>query len=175
MKRQFSAKLACTLTLCALLVTTAPVQTGHVSASTRLQSQQGAVLQQWLARRPWLRVATESDCRNRAGLRDARQEYGAAYQPYFAAGDFNGDGQNDFAVVLVDQRKRSRKFAIAIFNGPFDPSRAANPAFYTEGLDLSTGGLVLREGNRLLAGVFQTDDCVTLNPRGPRYVMQTCP
>jgi hypothetical protein len=106
-----------------------------------------------------------------------RQENVQNYQPYYAVGDFNRDGQEDFAVALINQEKRSRRFAIAIFNGPFNPRnprRASVPAFFTERIDLSDGGLVVLSGNRLVAGVFQTDNCVVLRPSGRTYVMKNC-
>lgn len=77
---------------------------------------------------------------NKDGLTVTRQENGQNYQPYYAVGNFNCDGQENFAVALINQGKRSRRFAIAIFNGPFNPRSprcASVPAFFTEGVDLS--------------------------------------
>jgi hypothetical protein len=93
-------------------------------------------------------------------------------QPYYAVADFNGDGREDFAVAFVNDTARARRFAIAIFNGPFARGRqVAN--FYRAGVDLSDGGLIV-SGNRSLAGTFQSDNCVFLSPRGRSYVMRSC-
>ena len=156
------------------LVATATVQAAQLESASYLRAQHRAVLQQWLSSKPTLRLATEQDCVNKEGLTATRQENGQNYQPYYAVGDFNRDGQEDFAVVLINQGKRSRRFAIAIFNGPFNARRSSLPNFFTEGVDLSQGGLVVLSGNRLVAGVFQSDDCVMLRPSGRTYVMKNC-
>lgn len=145
----------------------------QVTSTADLQSTHRTTLQRWLQSKPGLRLALEQDCRNTEGLKATRAEYGRNYQPYYAVGDFNRDGQTDFAVALLDSRKPSRNFAIAIFNAPFNQNRLASPAFYTAGIDLSEGGLIL-SGNRLLAGVFQSDDCVILRPRGRTYSLKSC-
>lgn len=147
---------------------------GQLESATYLRAQHREVLGRWLKTRPALRLATEKDCANKEGLAATRQESGRNYQPYYAVGDFNRDGREDFAVALINDGKRSRRFGIAIFNGPFTASRAGAPNFFTEGTDLSDGGLVWLNGNRLLAGVFQSDDCVRLLPRGRSYVMKSC-
>ena len=146
----------------------------QVSSIADLRAPHRRALEGWLKNRPTLSLATEKDCRNREGLAASRVEYGRNYQPYYAIGDFNHDGQQDFAVALISQQKRSRRFAIAIFNGPFSQMRTISPAFFTEGIDLSDGGLVVLSGNRLVAGVFQSDNCVVLRPRGRTYVMKSC-
>ncbi len=131
-------------------------------------------LERWLLNRPTLRLAIEKDCRNTEGLAASRIEYGQNYQPYYVTGDFNHDGQQDFAVALINKQKRTRKFAMAIFNGPFSQRGTSSPAFFSEGMDLGDGGLVILSGNRLVAGVFQSDNCVVLRPRGRTYVMKSC-
>jgi hypothetical protein len=172
MKQRSIVKLTYGLGLCVLLIT-ATVQSAQLESATYLRAQHRTVLQQWLAQRSALRLATETDCANKEGLAATRQENGRNYQPYYAVGDFNGDGHEDFAVALISPAKRSNKFAIAIFNGPFNSGRAS-AAFFTQGVDLSSGGLVVLSGNRLVAGVFQTDDCVLLRPRGRTYAMKNC-
>ncbi len=143
-------------------------------SATYIRSQHRTVLTQWLKTKPALRLATEADCKNKEGLAATRQENGKNYQPYYALGDFNRDGQGDFAVALINEGRRSRRFAIAIFNGPFNAKSLPTPNFFTEGTDLSDGGLVVLTGDRLVAGVFQSDDCVRLLPRGKTYVMRSC-
>lgn len=43
---------------------------------------------------------------NKEGLRATRQENGQNNQPYYEVGDFNRDGQEGFAVALINQGKR---------------------------------------------------------------------
>lgn len=174
MEHQPVVKIVHCLAVCVVALT---VQAAQMESASYLHAPHRAVLQQWLPGKTTLRLATEKDCVNKEGLKATRQENGQNYQPYYAVGDFNRDGQGDFAVVLINQGKRSGRFAIAIFNGPFSPGnprRASVPAFFTEGVDLSDGGLVVLQGNRLVAGVFQTDNCVVLRPSGRRYVMKNC-
>lgn len=161
------------LLLAVLAVASVRVDVHGASQSVSLryiQPEHKAILEKWLRRQPQLRVAIEADCKNRQGLMDARLEHGENYHPYYAVGDFNRDGREDFAVVLISKQRRARNFSIAIFNGPF----TGTPVFYTGGVDLSAGGLVFRADNRLVAGVFQTDDCVVLKPKGRGYVMADC-
>lgn len=164
--------ISCSLVMFASALT-AKATSPQVSAPD-LRDPHRTVLERWLKNKPMLRLATEKDCRNAAGLAASREEYGRAYQPYYAIGDFNHDGQQDFAVALINAQKSSRRFAIAIFNGPFNQARTSLPAFFAQGIDLSDGGLVVQSGSRLVAGVFQSDDCVVLRPRGRTYVMKSC-
>lgn len=153
---------------------TAGAASGQIASTADLRPPHRTVLEHWLSSKPMLRLAIEKDCRNVEGLAASRVEYGQNYQPYYGAGDFNHDGQQDFAVALIKEQKRSRRFAIAIFNGPFSQKGTNSPAFFSEGMDLSDGGLVILPENRLVAGVFQSDDCVVLRPRGRTYVMKSC-
>lgn len=152
---------------------TAGTASSQIASTADLGLLHRTAVERWLLNKPALRLATEKDCRNTEGLAASRVEYGQNYQPYYATGDFNHDGQPDFAVALVNKQKRSRKFGLAIFNGPFS-QKTTSPAFFSEGMDLSDGGLVIQSGNKLLAGVFQSDDCVVLTPRGKSYLMKSC-
>lgn len=135
-----------------------------------------AVIEKWLAsnpRRVNLRVATDSVCRNKEGLAAERQE-NRSYQPYYAVGDFNQDGREDFAVAFIDDRKRQFKFSFAIFNGPFPGTGV--PAYLDQNTDLSEMGFSWHAGprNNLLLGEFQSDVCVIFKPRGKTYRAQDC-
>ncbi|HUE80774.1 MAG TPA: hypothetical protein VMM84_01590 [Pyrinomonadaceae bacterium] len=140
-----------------------------------IQPAHGEVIERWLAqspRRANLRVATDRDCRNKEGLAAERKER-RNYQPYYAAGDFNHDGREDFAVAFVDDRKRRYKFTFAIFNGPF--RGASVPAYLNQDSDLSMMGFSWHgRGDDLLLGEFQSDFCVIFKPRGKTYRAQDC-
>ncbi len=165
--------VSCCLVTATLCVTGKP-SLAQIASTADLRAPHRVTLESWLQGKPRLRLAIEKDCLNVEGLAASRTEYGRDYQPYYAVGDFNRDGQQDFAVALINGQKRFRKFAIAIFNGPFNQKRTNLPAFFTEGSDLSEGGLFVLSGNRLVAGVFQSDDCVVLQPRGRTYAMKGC-
>ena len=84
----------------------------HLHAQTskdyfsHLQPQHRDVLKKWLAHRPWLRPATEDDCEDKGNLALMRRDLGRKVHPYYSVADFNGDGKNDFAVLL--DRKSTR-------------------------------------------------------------------
>lgn len=165
--------ISCCLTVATFCIAVKPAWS-QITSTADLRAPHRAIVERWLQRKPALRLATEKDCKNKEGLEASRQEYGRDYQPYYAVGDFNHDGQQDFAVALVNQQKPSQRFAIAIFNGPFNQKQTNLPAFFADGIDLVDGGLVVLSGNRLVAGVFQSDDCVVLRPRGKTYLMKAC-
>lgn len=140
-----------------------------------LSPQLRSVVEKWLAGKPGLRLATEADCVNESGLAAIRKEDDKNYQPYYAVGDFNGDGKQDLAVALINKRLRKDNFAIAIFHGPLKANSA--PAFIGSWFDLSTGGLSVdasSKRNRLKAGVFDSDDCWVLQWRGKSYSAKYC-
>jgi len=85
-----------------------------------------------------------------------------------ASGDFNGDGQVDFAVVVLNQSKGKRQFTLLVFNGPFVSSEVA-PAFVDSDLDLKGSGLFYGPPRptpyRLAIGRFESEG-TTLLPHG---------
>jgi hypothetical protein len=116
-------------------------------------------------------ATTIADNSNKEGLAITRKERGKGYHPYYAVGDFNGDRKQDFAIALISNRKRKEPFAIAIFNGPV--SKNSVPAYFAEGWDLSDGGLFGDKAG-VMAGPFESDNCVILRKRGKKYVMKDC-
>lgn len=107
-----------------------------------LSSIQKTVIDMWLREHPSYRLATDADCGCDADVRIMRVEgYGGRwkpvpdYHPYVASGDFNGDGVEDFAVAVVNRSKKTRKFTLLVFNGPFSSSEI-NPAFMDTDVDL---------------------------------------
>jgi hypothetical protein len=63
-----------------------------------------------------------------------------AANPFYTKGDFNGDGKEDFAVVLTDahQSKTGAKSAtVVVFNGPFQSAGAVEAVFSLSGRSVS--------------------------------------
>jgi len=142
-----------------------------------LRPEHKPVLERWLKEKRYLRLATESDCADKEGLEIWRKDWGKDFNPYYSIGDFNRDGKNDFAVLLVDLKKgEEHGFAIAIFNAPFGNKKAPN---YFEGgyIDLGRCYIVYNQmaKRRLYLGVFESDFyCVTFYPKGLGYYFRDC-
>jgi len=136
------------------------------------------VLQRWLKREPKLRVATDEACGRCAGdIANQKKISGRDYHPYYAVGDFNRDGREDFAVALIEIEERGervmQKFIVAVFNAPFS-SRRAEPSFMKKDLNLRDGGLFFgpprSKPYRLFIGLFSNDSGLTLVPHGSTYL-----
>ena len=80
------------------------------------------IVENWLVKHPDVRLATDGDCGCKDDI-EAIRKYDSFWKntdfhPYYAVGDFNDDGQEDFAVAVIE--KHPRKFlTVLIFNGPF--------------------------------------------------------
>ena len=165
------AKCIVVLTTCLLL--TALAWGGHT-----LNSEERQVLKNWLVLHPQYRQATDEDCDCAAEIQQMKAGAGGIwkpvrdYHPYSVTGDFNGDGAEDFAVVLIDRRKKEKNFALVVFNGPFK-SEALSPAFMESGMDLKYTGLFYGPPRpkpyRLLLGPFESDSGALLIPHGRSY------
>jgi len=165
------ARSLAALGLCAAL-SAAPAHAGHT-----LGREQQEVLSAWLTASLDYRGASEADCdcaediqRMRAG---SGGKWGAVpdYHRYRATADFNSDGEEDFAVVVVDRSKPGGNFALIVFNGPLrEPS--ASPAFMRSGLDLKRQGLFCGPPRpkpyRLVIGPFESHGAL-LRPHGRTY------
>lgn len=146
-----------------------------------LSAQHRGVVQKWLTREPDLRVATDKDCGQcENDITNQKRLSGADYHPFYAVGDFNGDGKKDFAIALVEveadeEGRVVQKFAVAVFNAPFS-RRSTEPSFFKDNLNLRDGGLFFgpprQQPYRLFIGLFATDEGLTLIPRGRKYVAQ---
>jgi hypothetical protein len=90
------------------------------------------VVQSFLKTKPYLRVATYADADDKSRLEYVSNvTFGENKSPYYAVGDFNNDGREDFAVAFVNTR-RPKDFPVAVFNGPFKGGRWVTPAYYNE-------------------------------------------
>jgi hypothetical protein len=132
----------------------------------------------YLQSHPTLRRATTNDCgdcaddvaRLRAG--DPPEWPAVAdYDPYLLQADFNGDGQLDVAVVLIDTMRAKNAFVLAIFNGPLRLNDG-RPNFLKRGLDLRGGGLFYGPPRprpyRLVVGKFESEGAI-VEPVGRTY------
>jgi hypothetical protein len=155
------------------LTLTMPAWSGH-----SLTAQEQKVLENWLGRHSEYRIATDEDCGCADDIKQMRAGWSRAwkpvpdYHPYTATGDFNGDGVEDFAVVVLESTKQEKNFALVVFNGPFR-SETASPAFFQSGLDLKYKGLFYGpprpKPHRLLVGRFESDSGSLLIPHGHGY------
>jgi hypothetical protein len=142
-----------------------------------LRPEHKPVLERWLKEKRYLRLATESDLTDKEDLGIWRKDWGKDFNPYYSIGDFNRDGKNDFAVLLIDLKNaQEHKFAIAIFNAPF--ANKKGPNYFEDGyIDLGRCYIVYNQmaKRRLYLGVSESDFyCVTFYPKGPRYYFRDC-
>jgi hypothetical protein len=152
------------------------------SNATKLHPQHERILYRWLSQKPYLRVATEDDCKCTDDIRETRTRKVGVwkpvpnYTPYYAIGDFNSDGQIDFAVALIDKTKFTNRFAIAIFNGSFPVRKSYEPALFEKDFELRgkgfAFGLPRPKPFRLILGPFESDNSILFQPRGKRYIME---
>lgn len=150
-----------------------PAWCGHT-----LTPQQQKVLQSWLVHHTEYHPAGDEDCQCPEDIEEMRtQSVGVwkpvpDYHPYIATGDFNGDGTEDFAVVVVNRSGREGSYALLVFNGPFN-SDLASPVFMQPHLSLKYHGLFYgpprAKPYRLVVGRFDSDSGAILVPHGNGY------
>jgi hypothetical protein len=90
-------------------------------------NQHHATLKLYLERHPYFKIGTDSLCScddEFVWFRKSEPQF----QPYYAVGDINDDGIEDFAVGLVDSRKPdiASMLTVVIFHGPFLKTRPAD-------------------------------------------------
>jgi hypothetical protein len=165
-----------TFLLLAALLLSAPFWGGHT-----LTVQEQKLLKAWLSGHSEYRLAMDEDCDCASDIEQMKVGRGGAwkpvadYHPYVATGDFNGDGTEDFAVVVIDSSKKEKNFALLVFNGPFDVENAI-PNFFKPGLDLRSIGLFYGPPRpkpyRLLLSGFDSDSGSLLIPHGKGYLLK---
>ncbi len=163
----------CVFLFAASLLLTSAAWGGHT-----LTAQEQKVLQNWLTHHSEYRISTDEDCDCADDIKQMKAGSGEVwkpvpdYHPYVVTGDFNGDGVEDFAVVLVGRTKQQKNFALIVFNGPFKAA-TLSPAFMESGMDLQNTGLFYGPPRpkpyRLLLGRFESDSGALLIPHGRGY------
>jgi len=150
------------------------VQTNRVptvsEVFSHLRSNHRQILSQWLSSHSEFRPAVEADC-DRGELEFWREEIHAHEHPYYSVGDFNADGDEDFAVILLAGQDEA---ALIVFNGPFT---RANPAYFERHFERDGIYIVYDHvvSKRLFLGILEGDSyCMTLIPRGRGYTYKDC-
>jgi hypothetical protein len=148
-------------------------------SAPHMNSQHRNVLQNWLADKPGWRPAVENDAYiglTKLGRISYRNEIRTrGNHPFYVADDFNSDGNQDFAVILIKKAGRSYKYAVAIFNGSFSKNKKVAPTFYSEQV-AGVGDLLFwmtgdEHGNRFVVGPPESDSGTLITPRGKKYIL----
>ena len=164
--------------------------TKSIDFYAHLKPEHREILQEWLKSKTHLRPAAEEKDStvyaeewksifegNMKMLRDTVGENG---HQFYSVGDMNGDGKEDFAVLVVDNRQQSKddidRFGLAIFNAPFKVGQ--KPSYYEDNLyDIAACYIVYDKMSkkRLFLGKFESDVyCATYYPKGKTYYFKDC-
>jgi hypothetical protein len=169
----------------------------EVDYFAHLQPEHNEVLQEWLKTQPSLRPGVEEIDNSmfdenayedkekfkenyEDNMKFLRETVGEKGYQYYSKGDFNRDGKEDFAVLLVDSRKEEEidadNFALAIFNAPF--KKGQPPNYYEEKLRGITNSYIVFDKmieDHLYLGKFESDFyCITYFPKGKTYRYEDC-
>lgn len=128
-----------------------------------LDSIHQTVLNNWLKTKKGWRLALEKDF-DQQRLKDLRADENR--RPFYVAEDFNGDRKKDFAVILINSRKR---FSAAVFNAPFNLKKIQQPAFFANPVEPDDIVYYNRYSKRLLIGPYESDAGIVLEPSGKGY------
>jgi hypothetical protein len=170
-RQKLKRAIPCVLVLCFVSALAVGARTSQGGLPSFIRAEHREVVQNFLKLKSYLRVATFADVKNKDGLATIDNSYSESKSPYYAVGDFNRDGREDFAIALVNTRK-PEGFAVAVFNGPFRAGKGSVPAYYDEtkfGTDDFLIALVDGKNNQLQIGIASDMHTVLLKPRGKRY------
>lgn len=135
-----------------------------------IRASQAEIIRTWLDEHPQYRLAVDEDCHCAEDIQDLRQGDGSAWKPqpdfhpYYATGDFDGDGFEDAAIV-VSTRGSDNNVSVVIFFGskpglttdvsvvPREGSNVANRGLFLARIDYGTA----RQRARLLFGSFGSE------------------
>lgn len=121
------------------------------------------VLEKWLTGKTRLRPAVENDA-SKEDL-EAWRRTNTSFYPYYAVGDFNQDGKEDFAVLLKAEGVDDEG-AIAVFNAPFSNSK---PVYFEQGFGVKQFYIeYYREEKMLYLTAYETHGFY-LKPKGKTY------
>ena len=136
---------------------------------TYISSKHREVLQNWLNAHAEFRLALDADCSCENDIEKMRLGSGGPWKPqpnfhpFYVAGDFDSDGREDFAVVLL---KGSDRF-VAVFNND-----ERQPAYLgSSGFASLFFGPPRPKPYRLLLGNFWSEG-VSFKPAGSGYILQ---
>lgn len=156
--------------------------TAQNSVSDMLPAHASA-LQEFLTSRPELDFMSERLI-DRDYLKYMREQMGARFKPFYQTGDFNHDGWQDFAVILVkdappeedpglaDTHRFRYQVTVVIFNGSragkYKPAFVKNTTAPLVCFINTTGG----KKKQLYFGVFETDEAFGMAPAGKGYIAE---
>jgi hypothetical protein len=164
--------------------------TKNIDYYAHLKPKHREVLQEWLKSKTHLRPAAEEKDSTvydeewkstfESNMKMLRDTVGENGHQFYSVGDMNGDGKEDFAVLVVDSRKENEndadRFGLAIFNAPFKVGQ--EPAYYEDNLyDIAACYIVFDKMGKkhLYLGKFESDVyCATYYPKGKTYHFKDC-
>jgi hypothetical protein len=142
---------------------------GRLRIPSHIPGMEASILKSWLTYNPTLRLAEAGDCGCDQDLAAIRQSWENP-QPYYVQADFNGDGHQDFAVVLLDVQSKHEwgwNTALAVFNGPLREGML--PTFFKEQVGSPQGSLLYHSSEvPLLIGPWESEGSL-LRPKGDTY------
>lgn len=164
--------VSCVALLCLMFTQTSRARPVQDDLPSYILAQHRVVLQKWLKQRSNFRPATAQDMDQELLKRIKDMFPKEVERPFYSVGDFNHDGQKDFAIGLINKNS-SKTLAIAVFNGPFGRTGASAPAFYNanrfELSDLFFISLDNRNRDLLQIGLGSDLRTVFLKPKGKGY------
>lgn len=139
-----------------------------------LPSAHASVLQQFLSKHNGLAFLSE-EAYDQSILKDIRQSFGARLKPAYRSGDFNRDGVQDFAVILVKEgsppedqgsgiaetHRYLHDVTVVIFNGA---ARVYKPVFVKATQAPLVCFLNLNYQKRLTFAVYETGEAFSMKP-----------
>lgn len=148
-------------------------KTAPVISAEHMNSQHREILQNWLASKSGWRPAVENYAyvgETREGREFLKGEIQSmTNHPFYVAADFNKDGKQDFATMLVRKVGKKNKFSLVIFNSTYNKQKMT-PAFYTE--SVSNGDLLFWMDGNLLLSPPSSDSGNIITPRGNTYILK---
>ena len=143
-----------------------------------------AALQQFLSKHPDLDFMSENDC-DREVLKDMRKHFGARFMPYYRVGDFNHDGRQDFALLLVkdappkedpdlaESHRFQYEITIVVFNGIRGRGYKAAFVRNTSAPLVSFLAMSQERRSKLYFAIYETDDGFVMTPAGQGYIAES--